>query len=79
VTIERKKTSYTISKVLSMELDEMRLLLGVGKSDLVSMSIAFTLTHLALLKRTPMKRRMLLRKVAEEFQKLHAESMQKLE
>lgn len=77
--IERKKTSYTISKVLSMELDDMRKVLGVGKSDFVSMSIAFMLMNLAPLKRTPLKRRMVLRRVAEEFQNLHEEALQKLE
>lgn len=79
MTVERKKTSFTISHVLSLELDDMRRTLGIGKSDFVSMSIAFTLMQLAPLKRTPMKRRMLLRRVHEEFQKLHEESLQKLE
>jgi hypothetical protein len=78
MTIERKKTSYMISKVLSLELAEMSRVLGVGKSDLVSMGIALALVQFAPLQRTPMKRHMLRRKVSEEFQKICAEAEEKL-
>ena len=78
MSVEKKKTSYTVSKVLVGELEEMASLLGLKKSDMVSVSMAFTLARLAPLKQTPMKRHMLIRKVTEEFQNLLGEVVEGL-
>lgn len=75
---ERRKTSYSVSKKLALEMDGMRKLLGISKSDFVSIAMAFLLVTLAPLKETPRKRRQLIKEVHSEFQKLIEQSMERL-
>lgn len=66
----RKKTSFTIPVTLDEHLNELSELVGVSKSDVVSMSVAFMSAQLSYLHSTPRKRHMVLREVGNEFQKL---------
>ena len=75
---ERRKTSYSVSKKLTLEMEGMRKILGISKSDFVAIAMAYLLVTLSPLKETPRKRRQLLKVVHAEFQKLIEKSMERL-
>lgn len=74
----KKKTSYTMSVVLTEQIDEVRHTLGVSRSDFVSLSVAFFLAHLSPLAAVPMKRRIFLRRLLDNFQEIITKEVERL-
>lgn len=68
--MERVKTSLMVSKQLIQALDEARDMIGVSKSDLMSIALAFYLVHHSVLLKSPRKRRKQILEIQKAFQEL---------
>jgi hypothetical protein len=67
-----------ISKCLTPEIEKIRGILGISKSDYATMALAFLTVWLAPLEKTPRKRQQLLTEVSREFQKVVEEAAQRV-
>lgn len=75
---ERTKTSLMLPNRLTPEVEKVRAMLGVSKSDFAAMGMALLAVHLAPLEKTPRKREQLLAALEREFQKIFKEALAKL-
>lgn len=73
--MERVKTSLTIPKQLISAMDEARSLIGVSKSDLMSIALAFYLVHNSTLQDSPRKRRQQILQIQKSFQELVSKAL----